>query len=397
MATSFLDKTGLGTLWTKIKSTFALKSEIPDSTSDLTNDSGFITSANIPQSDWAQNDSTANDYVKNRVCYTGNSTMTEVFYSVIPTDSNMRFAEDGQISFTEAYAEVDSYTDLGGTSYSVTIGESTYTGTIQSYDQDGWFINIAGNPHMWNEEYTDNGMPFYTDFWVISVGDPVSSDTRFSLSLGLREIHKLDDKYLNGSLIKRGTGVYSVTLNGESSNLTASGDNSVAEGEWATASGYASHAEGDSTNASGYASHAEGGYTTSSGDYSHSEGYGTTANHMSQHVFGEYNVADPSSAVSTARGTYVEIVGNGVYQNNSNARTLDWNGNEVLAGKLTVGTAPTANMDVATKKYVDDAVAGIGSVVTYTLSITNNVITLTGSDGSTSSVTLPVYTGGVSS
>lgn len=48
MATSFLDKTGLGTLWTKIKSTFALKSEIPDSTSDLTNDSGFITSANIP-------------------------------------------------------------------------------------------------------------------------------------------------------------------------------------------------------------------------------------------------------------------------------------------------------------------------------------------------------------
>lgn len=35
--------------------------------------------------------------------------------------------------------------------------------------------------------------------------------------------------------------------------------------------------------------------------------------------------------------------------------------------------------------------------VTYTLSMTGNVITLTGSDGSTSSVTLPVYNGGVSS
>ena len=42
----------------------------------------------------------------------------------------------------------------------------------------------------------------------------------------------------------------------------------------------------------------------------------------------------------------------------SNARTLDWDGNEVLSGKLTVGTAPTNNMDVATKLYVD---TGLGS------------------------------------
>lgn len=34
---------------------------------------------------------------------------------------------------------------------------------------------------------------------------------------------------------------------------------------------------------------------------------------------------------------------------------------------------------------------------TYSVSITNNVITLTGSDGNASSVTLPVYNGGVSS
>lgn len=45
MATSFLNKAGLTSLWAKIKATFALKSEIPDSTSDLTNDSGFIDSA----------------------------------------------------------------------------------------------------------------------------------------------------------------------------------------------------------------------------------------------------------------------------------------------------------------------------------------------------------------
>lgn len=74
-----------------------------------------------------------------------------------------------------------------------------------------------------------------------------------------------------------------------------------------------------------------------------------------------------------------------------------------LADKPTIPTVPTKvsafanDASYASKKYVDDAVAGSGSAVTYTLSITNNVITLTGSDGSTSSVTLPVYTGGVTS
>ena len=44
------------------------------------------------------------------------------------------------------------------------------------------------------------------------------------------------------------------------------------------------------------------------------------------------------------------MVGNGLNSaNRSNARTLDWEGNEVIAGKITVGAAPTANMDVATK------------------------------------------------
>lgn len=37
-----------------------------------------------------------------------------------------------------------------------------------------------------------------------------------------------------------------------------------------------------------------------------------------------------------------------------------------------------------------------GSDTTYTLSITNNVLTLAGSDGNDSTVTLPVYAGGVS-
>lgn len=122
----------------------------------------------------------------------------------------------------------------------------------------------------------------------------------------------------------------------EGGNTTASGQCSHAEGNATTASGNYSHGEGKSTTASGYCSHAECSNTTASGYYSHAEGYFTTANHKSQHVYGEYNIADPSTNLPTARGNYIEIIGNGADSSNrSNARTLDWAGNEVLAGTIT--------------------------------------------------------------
>ncbi len=137
-------------------------------------------------------------------------------------------------------------------------------------------------------------------------------------------------------------------------NVTASGNYSYAEGYHTVATDAVSHAEGQSTSASGYnshaegygtlasaeCSHAEGGVTTASGNNSHSEGNRTVANHRCQHVFGEFNIADSSTAAATARGNYVEIVGNGTATNaRSNARTLDWSGNEWLAGNLKVGVS----------------------------------------------------------
>lgn len=81
---------------------------------------------------------------------------------------------------------------------------------------------------------------------------------------------------------------------------------------------------------------AEGYQTTSSGSYSHAEGYNTTANHLAQHVFGCNNIEDDSTNPPTERGRFVEIVGNGTEDNPSNARTLDWEGNEEIAGNMTV-------------------------------------------------------------
>ena len=125
-------------------------------------------------------------------------------------------------------------------------------------------------------------------------------------------------------------------------SYTISGSSSAyathAEGSKTNAIAHYSHAEGQATTASGTVSHAEGSDTIASGSRSHTEGDYTIANHRAQHVFGQWNVADPSAAAVTARGNYVEIVGNGTADDaRSNARTLDWSGNEVLSGSLTLG------------------------------------------------------------
>ena len=116
----------------------------------------------------------------------------------------------------------------------------------------------------------------------------------------------------------------------------ATGNYSHAEGSQCVATGAYSHAEGYATSA-GISAHAEGSFTSAEGDMAHAEGLYTVANHKSQHVFGENNIVDPSTSLATERGTYVEIVGNGEVTAKSNARTLDWEGNEILAGGLTAG------------------------------------------------------------
>lgn len=100
---------------------------------------------------------------------------------------------------------------------------------------------------------------------------------------------------------------------------------------------------GNITTASGAVATATGSQTVASGSGSATFGIQTKANHQAQFVFGEFNEEDASSAASYNRGNYVEVVGNGTADDaRSNARTLDWDGNESLAGGLTLGKG-TAN------------------------------------------------------
>ena len=201
------------------------------------------------------------------------------------------------------------------------------------------------------EEPTDDDI----NVWIDTDGQP---DT-----IGLKYVK--DDESDNGGVIEGfvngnppniASGRFS---HAEGGGTTASGNFSHAEGTRTKAENIQSHSEGYYTTASGISSHTEGSYTVASGAYGHTEGLYTVANHRSQHVFGEYNIEDDSSSTSSNRGNYIEIIGNGDYNNRSNAYTLDWNGNGVFAGKVTVGAQPTNANDLTTKQYVDNAVGGV--------------------------------------
>lgn len=154
---------------------------------------------------------------------------------------------------------------------------------------------------------------------------------------------EISNSLLVGTLANGATkGLYSFA---QGSEVKASGTGAFASGRRSESNGGYSHAEGESV-ANGNYSHAEN-QSTANGSYSHSEGHSTangynshsegysTANNSLQHTIGDYNVID-TTGDATTKGTYVEIVGNGSYSARSNARALDWSGNEYLKGDIYV-------------------------------------------------------------
>ena len=194
-----------------------------------------------------------------------------------------------------------------------------------------------------------------------------------------------------------------VAAHAEGQGCTATGLRSHAEGFYTTASGNGSHSEGSYTSATADSAHAEGAGTSGSkniaaGASSHVEGYINQANGASSHaegtlnvananyshvegshneissggynshVEGEYNTANyPSSHVEghhNSTSAYGQSVCGRFNSNDSDALFIVGNGagdgqrsNAFKVnsdGTATVGTAPANDMDVATKKYVDD-------------------------------------------
>ena len=176
---------------------------------------------------------------------------------------------------------------------------------------------------------------------TIFITNTNTDDTPISTDLVIyeEEVKYLDSKYLETDLVAQN----SISM-GRTGDI---GMASVAIGVGVEASGNGSFAEGGGTKASNDSSHAEGMNTTASGINSHAEGEGTTASSQNQHVQGKYNIED-------TEGKYAHIVGNGEDGKNSNAHTLDWQGNAWYSGKLSQEGTPTEDKDLVTKKYVDD-------------------------------------------
>ena len=164
--------------------------------------------------------------------------------------------------------------------------------------------------------------------------------------------------------------------------LPGAGQMSIQTNAGHTVTGTQSASFGAQNNVSGNYAFSVGVENNVSGEESFAAGNYNIANHESQFVFGQFNAADPSNTESSIRGTYVEIVGNGTgISTRSNARTLDWSGNEWLSGNIKIGgtSYDDANAkEIATKEYVDETIANSvlsDAIITVSgtkLSITTN-------------------------
>lgn len=267
------------------------------------------------QADWNEDDSSEKSYIENKPAIKtslGN-------YSIAEGDSTIA---KGDYSHAEG---------CGGT-----LIESQLT-KLSDYDflVGGDFSKYEKSIFYYNDVlYTISYASFENNSTRITLDQPITDDVEYitvSILYGAANGYTAHSE--GNYTIASGTASHA-----EGDGTIALGDQSHAEGYRTIASGSNSHAEGDSTIACGEQSHAEGRETKAEGIYSHAEGFGTVATNESEHVFGEFNIIEEKDEEG-GRGQYVEIVGNGSWHalipERSNARTLDWHGNEWLQGTAT--------------------------------------------------------------
>lgn len=196
--------------------------------------------------------------------------------------------------------------------------------------------------------------------------NPVQNKVITNAMVGKKDKTSGDGEIFNDYVNNVASGKYS---HAEGEHTKASSGRAHAEGVSTTASGFASHAEGSKSNASGNGSHAEGDNSRASGDFSHAEGYSTTASGNYSHTQNFYTVAGYVN--QTAMGIFNDNksdtlleVGNGTPPASPTSPTVRSNAFEVyLDGHAEVQITGTTDTSLTTKKYVDDAIGNINSIL----------------------------------
>lgn len=144
----------------------------------------------------------------------------------------------------------------------------------------------------------------------------------------------------------------------EGFQTSAAAPRAHAEGNGSKANGDSSHAEGVSTRANGEGSHAEGFNSLASGEYSHAGGVGTMTTSEGQTAIGKYN----------ATGTHAFFIGNGTYDNRSNAFTVGWDGSLLMRDNTHTGSyRPPSNTPLHSMLNYDKSGTSVGySQITLT-------------------------------
>lgn len=287
---------------------------------------GAVSSSDLVQSDWNQNDTTAKDYIKNRICYTKDATETIVLNSTLPfTD----ISSSGLTVFS--YQDTSSNIKFNeGTTYTVNFDTTSYTCIAFTDDRLSNAVilgnlGIVGMSSATNEPFAiitdnkgDNGLQIVTNLTGTSHNVKIAESHTEIVKLDKKYIpddifinienidNKVEDFINNAQFLAKtdsvGTGSFSFNREtgstvGENSatfglNNIASGKYAFAEGSINKATNFASHAEGNNTTASGNVSHAEGLGTKATGATSHSEGLDTVASGDYSHAEGEGTTAE---------------------------------------------------------------------------------------------------------
>lgn len=339
--------------------------------------SNFVQKNTVADLQGVQQDTT-NDTVKlefNNTTLSDDYTGTFVLLNQNKTKSNnltqiSHFKHNTDISKQRLFSALSTQTGDDTVTYLIGFGAQTDGKGVfgSTYRAAGWFAEVFGKnlntakvleldtEGLWldNKEISPNTVRYDQEQ---SLTDAQKTQARNNLGLNdtgvawgnitgtLSDQTDLQNQLNNKMSTENPTGSGSFSLNrragttvgansfAEGWNTAASNQYAHAEGWNTTASGRSAHAEGEGSLAIGLVSHAEGS-ATASGFMSHAEGSNTIAQRRFQHTFGAFNIAD-TEGTTTTNGKYIEIVGNGTAVNKrSNARTLDWSGNEWLAGNL---------------------------------------------------------------